>query len=163
MRHEHIFRIECFIKFFLCHKFFLKHNVVDRTVGFKGFLSYLRTVLVANVRIQCRNNTDRVFHHVVATLLINRDAENTLLGQRINSIVQPPETFEEAFGDYRLHDIELERPGLGSECHCGIITNDFEADLIGYFRDNRVHFTRHNGRARGFWRQINFVKTTTRS
>ena len=107
MRHQHVLGVERFVELFFGHQLFFEHDVVDRAVGFQGFFGHLRAVFIADIGVQGRHNADGVLHHFVATLLVHGDAHHAFFGQGVDGIAQPPEAFEEAFGDDGLHDVEL--------------------------------------------------------
>ena len=68
-----------------------------------SFLSNLSTFLVADDRIEGSNDTDTVLYHLVATLLVDSDAEDTLRSQSLDSVLHPCQALEEALGDDRFH------------------------------------------------------------
>ncbi len=47
----HIFRVESLVKFFLCKEVLLKDDVIDRTVGRKGFLGRVSIEFVSQVTL----------------------------------------------------------------------------------------------------------------
>ena len=71
---QHGLRIEGLVEFLFRHQLVLQYKVVDRAARGVGLLGDLRTVLVSDIRIQGRDDSDRIFHHLVATFLVDRDA-----------------------------------------------------------------------------------------
>ena len=46
VRVEHVFRVECLVKFLLGHQFLLEDDVIDGTIGVVSLLGNLRASLV---------------------------------------------------------------------------------------------------------------------
>ena len=95
-------------------------------------------------RIEGSNDTDTVLYHLVAALLVDGDAEDTLRSQSLDSVLHPCQALEEALGDDRLHYVQLQLTSLCCEAYSSIVTDYLEANLVGYLRDNRVHLTWHD-------------------
>ena len=136
----------------------LQHEVVDRAAGLVGLLGYLRAVLVADVGIQGSDDADGVLHHLVAALLVDGDAEDTLVGEGSDGVAEPPQTFKEALGDDGLHDVELKLTGLSGKGHGGVVADDLETGLIGHLRNDRVDLSRHDAGAGSFRRKVELMQ-----
>ena len=128
-----------------------------------SFLGNLRTFLVADDRIEGSNDADTVLYHLVAALLVDGDAEDTLRSQSLDSVLHPCQALEEALGDDRLHYVQLQLTSLCCEAYSSIVTDYLEANLVGYLRDNRVHLTWHDRRTWCLGREIDFVQTAART
>ena len=109
----HILRIKGFVKFFFRKNTLLKHDIIDRAVGLQGFLSHLGAGFITDDRVQGRYYADTVLYHLVATLLIDRDAIDALFTKRIHSVGKPRDALHYGFCDHRLHDIQLKLSCLG--------------------------------------------------
>ena len=125
----------------------LEHEVVDRASGLVGLLGNLCAALVADVRIQGGNDADGVLHHFVAALLVDGDAEHTLVGERRDGVAKPPKTFKEALRDDGLHNVELELSGLSGKGHGGVVADDLETRLVSHLGDDGVDLARHDAGA----------------
>ena len=145
MRNEHILWVESLVEFLLGHNALLEHYVIDGAVGLEGFLGYLGRGLVAYVRIQGCDDADGVLDHLEVALLIDRDAKYALLGEGLDSLLEPDETLEERLGDDGLHDVELKLSCLGCKGDGGIVADDLEAYLVDYLRDDWIDLARHDG------------------
>ena len=126
-------------------------------------LSHLGAALISDDRVQRRNDTDAVSHHLVATLLVNRDTQHTLLSQSLDSILHPSQTLKQACCDDRLHHVQLQLTSLGSKAHGSIVADNLEANLVGNLRNHRVHLARHDRRSRSLRRKINLVQSAART
>ena len=59
---NHIFRVKDGIQVFLSQDALLQHEVIDTASGLQGFLGDVRGVVVTDVGIQSRDDTDAVAH-----------------------------------------------------------------------------------------------------
>ena len=144
MGYQHVLRVEGLVEFLLRHQPLLEHDIINTTVGLKCLLGHLGRGLVADVRIQGGNDTDRILNHLNAALLVYGDAQNTLLCQGLDGVLQPKQALNEALGDDRLHNVELQLTGLGSKAYGCVVTYNLEANLIYNLGDNRVNLTWHD-------------------
>ncbi len=112
---EHLLRVECLVELFLAHQALLDNDVVHGATRCVSFLCHLRACLVADDGVEGCNDADAVLHHLVATLLVDGDAENALLGECLDGVLQPCEALEEARCDDWLHHVQLELTSLGCE------------------------------------------------
>ena len=139
----------------------LEHEVIDALAGFECLFGNLSGRLVSDHRIEGGDDTDRVLDRLEIMRPIDGDAVDTFLTQDRHDIPQPSDRLENTLGNDGLHDVELELSGFGGKGNGGIVSDDFEANLIGDFGDDGIDFTRHNGRARRHRRQIDLVQTAT--
>ena len=161
MRLQHLLGVEGFVEFVLGHELMLEHEVVDRASGLVGLLGNLRAALVADVRVQGGNDADGVLHHFVAALLVDGDAEHTLVGERGDSVAEPPKTFKEALRDDGLHNVELELTGLSGKGHGGVVADDLKAGLVGHLRNDGVDLSGHDAGTGSLWRKVELMQATT--
>ena len=96
-------------------------------------------------------------------LLVDGDAEDTLLGEGVDGIGQPGNALEDALGDDGLHHIELQLSVLGSNGYGSIVADHLEAGLVDHLRDDRINLARHDRRTRSHGGQVDLVQTATRT
>ena len=96
-------------------------------------------------------------------LTVDGDAVDTLRAQDLHHVLQPGDGLEDTLGDDRFHHVELQLTCLGSKGHSGVVADHFEANLVRYFRNNRVHFARHDGTTRSHRRQVDLMQAATRT
>ena len=137
-------RIEDGVELLLGHKALLEHDVVDRAVGFKGFLGHLGALLVAYVGVEGGDDANAVSHHLGGVLGIDGDALDALLGEGVDGIAQPGHALDDRLGDDGLHHVELELAGLGGKGYGSIVAYHLEAHLVGHLGYHGVHLARHD-------------------
>ena len=154
----HGLRVKSFVQFFLCHQAMLEHEVVHATACLEGFLRDLGGGLVADVRVQGRDNADGVLHHLVAVLDIDSDAVDALGAEGFHYVDQPGLALEDALDDDGLHHVQLQLAGLGGEGDGGVVADDLEAHLVRDLGDDGIHLARHDGGTRRHGRQVDLVQ-----
>ena len=92
---------------------------------------------------------------------IDRDTIDATLTQRVHGAAQPGLALDDALGDDRLHDVELELSCLGGNHHGGVVANHLEASLVGHLGDDRVYLARHDAGAWSHRREVDLVETAT--
>ena len=68
--------------------------------------------------------------------------------------------FKHRLANHRFHHVQLQLARFGSHGDGGVVTDHLEAHLVDDFRDHRVNFGGHDGRARLQFRQIDFVQAS---
>ena len=79
------------------------------------FLRNLRRVRVADVRIECRHDADRVLDDRAEPLAVRRDAVHAARREGQAAVAQVRRALEQAVRDDRLERIELQLTGFGGE------------------------------------------------
>ena len=163
MRGGHCLRVEGLVQFLLGHQAVLKHEVIDAAAGLEGFLRDLGGGLVADLRVQGRDNADGVLHHLVAVVHIDGDAVDALGAEGVHHINEPGLALEDALDDDGLHHVQLQLAGLGGEGDGSVVADDLEAHLVRDLGDDGVHLARHDGGTRRHRRQIDLVQAAARA
>ena len=70
--------------------------------------------VVADHRVERGDDADAVVDVVAADVLVGRDAVDAVHAQRPRRVHEQRLRLEDAGGDHRLEDVELELPGLGA-------------------------------------------------
>ena len=96
-------------------------------------------------------------------VLVGGYADDAMLAQHVHGALQQADRIEQLEGNQRLHDVELQLPGLGGHGQCQVITNHLEGHLVDRFGDHRVDLAWHDRAARLAWRQVDFVDAGARA
>ena len=121
-----------------------QYQIIYAFSGLECFFGNLGRCLVTDNGIKCRYNTDRLFYRLCIVLTIDSDAVNTFLAENLHHIFEPGDRLENTLCDNRFHHIQLQLSCFCSKTNGCIISNYFETNLIGYFRNDRIHFSWHD-------------------
>ena len=99
----------------------LKNKVIYTAACFKSLLRDFRRVLIADHRIEGCYHADTVVNVCAATVGIRRDSVDAAGAECIETVDHDMSGLEIALGCYRLHGVELELCGFGSECDAGVV------------------------------------------
>ena len=75
----------------------------------------LGALLVAEQRLQHRDDAERVQHHVAGVLVVGGDADDAVLAQAVDRALHGADREEQRERDHRLHHVELKLAGGGGQ------------------------------------------------
>src|SRR5271166_84085 len=160
---SHVLRFEDVIQLGFGEQIFFEHKFVNAAVGDKGFLGDGGTLFVAEHRVERGNEADRILHVPEAAFAVGFNAGDAARVKYDRSVTQQRKAEKQVECNNRFSHIQLKFAGLAGHGDSNVGADDLEADLVNDFGNHRVHFAGHDGRARLHRRQVDLVKSATRT
>src|SRR4051812_28552944 len=137
---------------------FLPDEFEDPLSGLHRLGGQLGGTVVADHGVERRDDPDAPLEEVPAGVAVRPDALDAELPEGPGPVQEEGLALEDAEGDHRLHDVQLELPGFGRHRHRQVVADDAEADLVHDFRDDGIDLPRHDRGAGLHGRQLDFVE-----
>ena len=102
-------------------------------------------------------------YFVAALFFVGCDAVYASCAECVETMNHQVYRFETALCHYRFHSVQFHLGCITGHCNTKVVTHYLVANLVHYFRDNRINLTRHDGRTRLHSRKVEFSQTTTRT
>src|SRR5471032_3318563 len=137
-RSNHVFRAQDVGEHFVVEQAFFAHQFQHAAAAFEGDTGDAGGVFIADVRVQCGDQADRVFDQFAAALFVGGDADDAVFAQHVHGALQQTDRVEDLERDQRLHHVQLQLAAFGRDGQGQVVTDDLERYLVNRFRNNRV-------------------------
>ena len=144
-RLRHCCRIDGSIKFFATNQAKLNARVAECTARLVGVLGDFSRVVVADMRVQCRNEHERIFHVIVNFLTVRLNAFCAVLLEHDARVGEQANTLVEIIDNKRLEDVQLEIARCAADVDCHVVAHHLRCHHCHCLALRGIDFAGHDG------------------